>query len=72
MIVGGLSAGNPVTRIMVRALVGLAGGYLLGAVVGWIGSSIVNDQIERTTGDDAASLRPAEKIGGPEPSTARS
>lgn len=55
MVVGGLAAGNPGERIILRALAGLPLGFMLGALVGWIGLQVVRDQLDRSMGDDAAS-----------------
>ncbi len=63
MVVGGLAAGNPVERIMMRALIGLPLGFLLGVVVGSIGMFIVQDQLDRSMGDDAASSESVDKTG---------
>lgn len=72
MIVGGLASGNPATRIMIRAMVGLGGGYLLGVLVGWIGAFIVNDQLDRSISDDAASLDESEASNSPMTTPVRS
>jgi hypothetical protein len=43
MTVCGMLAGNPVSSIITRALLGLFGGFLLGSLAGWIGLHIVRE-----------------------------
>ena len=43
MIVCGMFAGNPPEKIVLRAVVGLFAGFVLGVVAGWIGLCIVKD-----------------------------
>ncbi len=46
MIFSGLGAGNGVEEIIVRSVVGLFGGLVLGAVAGWMGSFVIQDQLD--------------------------
>lgn len=45
MIVRGMLVENPPEEILQRALIGLAGGTLLGCVAGWLGSIVVADNL---------------------------
>ena len=54
MIVCGLLAGNSVQAIVIRALVGLIGGFVLGSLLGWIGMCIVKENPDASGGDDEA------------------
>jgi hypothetical protein len=56
MLVCGLLAGNQPESIVLRALVGLIGGVLLGSLAGWIGLHIVNDTPQSPTEKDEAGL----------------
>jgi MFS family permease len=47
VILSGLLVGNPVERIVLRAVLGLAGGFLLGAAAGWIGLALVGDNLPK-------------------------
>jgi hypothetical protein len=47
MIVRGLLAGNPVELILQRALVGLGGGLLFGAMLGWAAFIVVSDNVPK-------------------------
>jgi hypothetical protein len=53
MIVCGMLAGNPVPSIVARALVGLAGGFVLGSLAGWIGAHVVRENVVPPAGDGA-------------------
>lgn len=58
MILCGMFAGNPVTSIMTRALLGLLGGFVLGSLAGWIGLYIVRENARPAFGDDADAMSP--------------
>lgn len=63
IILCGMLAGNSVAHIMLRALLGLFGGYLLGSLSGWIGTFVVRDDAKVST-EPAAEL--AEALEQPE------
>lgn len=46
MLLCGLLAGNPVQVIVLRAVGGLFGGLVLGTLAGWVGTLIVQDNID--------------------------
>ncbi|MCG8406203.1 MAG: hypothetical protein MI923_13485 [Phycisphaerales bacterium] len=56
MIICGLLSGNAVEVIILRAVGGLFGGLLLGMLTGWVGTLIVEENVDapegETTGDD--------------------
>lgn len=56
VIFAGLLMGNPVEKIMLRALAGLGGGLVLGNFAGHVGLLLVHDHIPTT---------PAEAGGSP-------
>jgi len=43
MIVAGMLAGNPVPKIIARALVGLVFGFILGSLSGWIAATVARE-----------------------------
>lgn len=45
MIVCGMLADNSVQRIVLRAVAGLFGGYVLGTVSGWIGMIVIRENL---------------------------
>ena len=69
MIVCGILTGNPVQDIIIRALVGLLGGFVLGWLSGWIGIFVVRENAGASPGGDAKSPKeadaPAESSAGP-------
>jgi len=61
MLFCGMWAGNRVETIVLRAVGGLLGGYVLGSLVGWMGTIVVRDNVaisveEEATPDDEASI----------------
>ncbi|MFQ5411624.1 MAG: hypothetical protein ACE5EC_04980 [Phycisphaerae bacterium] len=52
MIFCGLYAGNRIETIVLRAVGGLIGGYVLGVLVGWIGTMVVRDNVDVDVDDD--------------------
>jgi hypothetical protein len=60
IIVSGISAGNSAERIVLRAVVGLFGGIVIGTTAGWIGLSIVRDNIPAHGADSAKPPKPGE------------
>jgi len=48
MILCGLLAANPAEIIVLRALGGLFTGFLLGLLVGWIGTLLMQENVEIT------------------------
>jgi hypothetical protein len=48
-ILAGLLAGNPIEKITLRSVAGLAGGYLLGCAAAWIAFIVVNDKPNEPT-----------------------
>jgi MFS family permease len=51
MILCGMVAGNSVQNIVLRALAGLAGGFIVGSLAGWIGLSVAKDNAAAPGGD---------------------
>ncbi len=45
MIICGLMANNPVEVIILRAVGGLFGGLLLGTLAGWLGTLVVQENV---------------------------
>lgn len=45
-ILAGLLANNPIEKIMLRSVAGLAGGFLLGCVAAWIALVVFHEQAE--------------------------
>jgi MFS family permease len=43
-ILAGLFAGNPIEKIMLRSIAGLAGGFVLGCVAAWIAIVVFQEQ----------------------------
>lgn len=68
MIVCGMVAGNSVSSIIARALVGLLGGFVLGSLSGWIGVHVVCENAGAQA-DDAAPP-PSGEATGSSPSVA--
>lgn len=63
MTVCGLFAGNPPAQILLRALAGLFAGAALGGICGWIGTVVVNDQLDKfKTESETPEPAPAEEI----------
>jgi len=62
IIVSGIFAGNSAERIVLRAVVGLLGGFVVGTTAGWIGLSIVRDNVPAHGADSART--PVEGAGG--------
>lgn len=46
MIICGLVAGNPVEVIILRAVGGLFGGLMLGMLAGWLGTLVVQENVD--------------------------
>lgn len=69
MIVCGMCAGNRAETIILRALGGLFGGYCLGTLVGWIGTTVLRDGVrvaaDEESTDEAASEAPPTSAGTP-------
>lgn len=59
MIVCGLLAGNPVPQIVLRALLGLLGGFILGSLAGWIGVCVVRDNVPTFDNDETMPVKEA-------------
>ncbi len=53
IIICGMLAGNSAERIVLRAVLGLVGGFVVGATAGWIGLSIVKDNVPVYDGEAA-------------------
>lgn len=54
MIICGLVAGNPVEVIILRAVGGLFGGLMLGTLAGWLGTLVVQENVDVSTDSPAA------------------
>ncbi len=52
MIVCGMLAGNPPPQTILRALLGLFVGYLLGSFSGWLGMFVVQENMPAPDGGD--------------------
>jgi hypothetical protein len=63
MIVCGLLADNSVQRIVLRAVAGLFGGYVLGAVSGWIGMIVIRENLPATDPATVAATEPPQPAG---------
>ncbi len=66
MIVCGMMAGNPPPKTILRALVGLFVGYLLGLLSGWLGMFVVQENIPAPDGGPDS---PTDQNDQPAPST---
>ena len=72
LILCGMAVGNSPQKIVLRALVGLAGGYVVGALAGWVAMSVVRDNAAAPGGDgtkapdkaEAAKTQPAAQRAG--------
>ena len=67
MIVCGLTAGNPVEVIILRAVGGLFGGLILGTLAGWLGTLVVRENVEVT--DDSPTAEEISEEPGDAPET---
>ncbi|MFQ5410716.1 MAG: hypothetical protein ACE5EC_00395 [Phycisphaerae bacterium] len=54
MLFCGLWAGNRIETIVLRAVGGLLGGYVLGSLVGWIGTIVVRDNVNVAVDEEDA------------------
>ncbi len=68
MIVCGLTAGNPVEVIILRAVGGLFGGLMLGTLAGWLGTLVVRENVEVADGSPDADEARDQTGDVPEPS----
>jgi hypothetical protein len=71
MILCGMFAGNSVQHIVLRALVGLAGGFIVGSLAGWIAMSVVKDNAAAPGGDGTRTPEKAEDARAPQAAAAR-
>ncbi len=62
MVVCGLLADNPVPQIVLRALLGLLGGFILGSLAGWIGVCVVRDNVPTFEGDENMPVEEAGEV----------
>jgi hypothetical protein len=56
MILFGMLAGNPVQTIVLRALLGLLGGFILGVLAGWVGMQVIKDNLPGMDSDKVEAL----------------
>ena len=46
LVVGGLHAGNPFSTTVGRSLVAMAGMYVIGLMIGWIGQRMLDENVK--------------------------
>ncbi len=63
MIVCGMLADNSVQRIVLRAVAGLLGGYVLGTVSGWIGMIVIRENLPAMDPAPDAATEPPQPAG---------
>ncbi|HLL91013.1 MAG TPA: hypothetical protein VK324_17060 [Tepidisphaeraceae bacterium] len=65
LLIGGLQAGNTFTTTIVRALVAMAGTFVVGLVVGAMGQRMLDENVKQAAAaaKDAAAVAAAGKIG---------
>jgi hypothetical protein len=66
MIVCGVLADNSPEQVVLRAVIGLAGGFAVGATAGWIGMVIVRDNAAALGGDKKKTPGRVDAAGGPQ------
>ncbi|HVP09737.1 MAG TPA: hypothetical protein VMV94_00960 [Phycisphaerae bacterium] len=71
MILCGMFAGNSVQKIVLRALAGLAGGFVVGSVAGWIGMSVVRENAAAPGSDRTKTPEKAGEAEAPQTAAAR-
>ena len=71
LILCGMAVGNSPQKIVLRALVGLAGGFVVGSVAGWIAMSVVKDNAAARGGDGTRTPEKAENARPPQAAAAR-
>ncbi len=70
MTICGMLAGNPVSSIITRALLGLFGGFLLGSLAGWFGLHIVRENPGVELNDSPQSSGQGDAVGSAPPAQA--
>ena len=63
-ILAGLVAGNPIEKIMLRSVAGLAGGFALGAVAAWITIVVFQEQQAAEAREPTPLAAPSEESNG--------
>lgn len=63
-VLSGLFAGNPVEKIILRSVVGLSGGYVLGCIAGWIALVVVNDKANANASEPTPIAASSENSNG--------
>ena len=46
LVIDGLHAGNPFSTTVLRALLAMAGMYVIGLVIGWIGQKMLDENVK--------------------------
>ncbi len=65
MIVCGMLAGNSVEGIVLRAVFGLFGGFVMGLVVGWVGLLVVAERPAEETESPSDAIEEATEVTTP-------